>query len=263
MNADGGDIKRLITDFGAQPSYSPRGNQIAFSRPHPGQVPGVSLYAMNPDGQAETGIDRRFWDNWEPALAPDGEQVAFVSSRNNRGWEIYIMDGSGPDPDSLQPLTCDRIPQDLDKWGPAWSPDGSRIAFVVQPDAASNGEDAGSADIWVIEVESGDCTRLTDDGFMNKRPAWRDNQNLAFVSNRDGGFDIYAMNVDDPGRLANLTASPRADEDYVAWSPDGNWLAFSRQVDGHDEIFVMTAQGEHLTNLTQNAADDWDPIWIP
>jgi Tol biopolymer transport system component len=131
------------------------------------------------------------------------------------------------------------------------------------PNAVSMGEDAGSADIWVIEVESGDCTRLTDDGFMNKRPAWRDSQNLAFVSNRDGGFDIYGMNIDDPGRLTNLTDSPRADEDYLAWSPDGNWLAFSRQVDGHDEIFVMTANGEYLTNLTQNAADDWDPIWIP
>jgi Tol biopolymer transport system component len=263
MNADGGDVRRLIADFGAQPSYSPRGDRIAFSRPHPGQVPGVSLYAMNPDGQAETGMDRRFWDNWEPALSPDGEQVAYVSTRNNRGWEIYIMDGGGPDPDTLLPLTCDRIPPDLDKWGPAWSPDGRRIAFVVQPDAASNGEDAGSADIWVIEVASGDCARLTDDGFMNKRPAWRDSQNLAFISNREGGFDIYAVNLAAPGRLTNLTASPRADEDYAAWSPDGNWLAFSRQVDGQDEIFVMTADGQHLTNLTRHPADDWDPIWIP
>jgi Tol biopolymer transport system component len=214
------------------------------------------------------------------------------------------MDGGGPDPDTLLPLTCDRIPPDLDKWGPAWSPDGRRIAFVVQPDAASNGEDAGSADIWVIEVASGDCARLTDDGFMNKRPAWRDSQNLAFVSNREGGFDIYAVNLADPGRLTddgfmnkrpawrdsqnlafvsnreggfdiyavnladpgrltNLTASPRADENYPAWSPDGKWLAFSRQVDEHDEVFVMTGDGQHLTNLTRYPADDWDPIWIP
>jgi Tol biopolymer transport system component len=69
----------------------------------------------------------------------DGRRVAFISSRQNRGWELYVMNSSGSDPDDLPPLTCPDLPAEFDKWGPNWSSDG-RIAFVLQPEANHNGE---------------------------------------------------------------------------------------------------------------------------
>jgi hypothetical protein len=260
MKGDGSDTRQLTSNRGAEPSYSPGADRIAFSRPLPNGK--VSLYTMRPDGQGEVSIDRRFWDNWEPAFSPDGQRMAFVSSRQNRGWEIYSMPSSGPDPDSLLPLACPDLPAEPDKWGPKWSPDGQHIAFVLQPDARSVGEFQGQADIWVMDADGANCKQLTKGGAVNKRPSWSpDGRSIAFASNRSGNFDIYTMDVD--GRnLRNLTNSPGVNENYPVQSPDGNWLTFTDQ---RGDVFVMTLAGKNLTNLTNLTGDAlaFSPIWIP
>ena len=48
-----------------------------------------------------------------------------------------------------------------------------------------------------------------------------------------------------------------------AWSPDGNWIAFTTSRDGDREIYVMDADGIGLRNLTRDPADDIFPDWDP
>ena len=84
---------------------------------------------------------------------------------------------------------------------------------------------------------------------------------IAFVSNRDGNFEIYVMDADGSNQT-RLTNDPGWDT-MPAWSPDGSRLAFGSDRDGNAEIYVMDADGSNQRNLTNNPAWDGDPAWSP
>jgi Tol biopolymer transport system component len=84
---------------------------------------------------------------------------------------------------------------------------------------------------------------------------------ITFATDRDGNFEIYAMNADGSGqtRLTRNVAS-----DYgPAWSPDRSRIAFHSDRDGNAEIYVMNANGSGQTNVTNNPAYDNYPAWSP
>ncbi len=85
------------------------------------------------------------------------------------------------------------------------------------------------------------------------------NGKIAFLSNRDGNYEIYVMNADGSGqqRLTN-----DLEQDYApSWSPDGSKIAFSRGL--IEDIHVMMADGTVIANLTNNPARDGAPSWSP
>ena len=93
---------------------------------------------------------------------------------------------------------------------------------------------------------------------------------IAFASNRAGnGMDIWVMNADGTNQV-RLTNDPIR-EDFPAFSPDGGRIAFERfefddqgHVLGTGEIYVIGADGEGLTNLTNTpGSDDIRPDWAP
>jgi Tol biopolymer transport system component len=84
---------------------------------------------------------------------------------------------------------------------------------------------------------------------------------IAFVSNRDGNYEIYIMNADGSGQT-RLTNTP-AEDRYPSWSPDGRRIAFASDRDGNMEIYVMNADGSGQTRLTNTPAYDGDPTWSP
>ena len=83
---------------------------------------------------------------------------------------------------------------------------------------------------------------------------------IAFVSGRDGNWEIYVMNADGSTqtRLTNNSASDLG----PSWSPDGTKIAFFSDRDGDYEIYVMNSDGSNVTQLTnvgQNLDLDWSP----
>jgi len=87
------------------------------------------------------------------------------------------------------------------------------------------------------------------------------NGRIAFVSDRDGNFEIYSMNPDGSGVVPLTTDSG---EDWnPAWSPDGNKLAFASTRSGNFDIWVMNSDGGGLTQVTDDAASDHTPTWSP
>jgi hypothetical protein len=102
------------------------------------------------------------------AWSPDGSQIAFVSSRDGDGCEIYVMGVDGGD---VRRLTH----ENHCNLSPAWSPDGSQIAFASNRD--------GNDNIYVMAVDGDNVRRLSGESSWNGYPTWSpDSSQIAFVS---------------------------------------------------------------------------------
>lgn len=181
--------------------------------------------------------------------------IAFTSDRSG-AFNIFTMRTDGS---AVAQLTHDAAP-DFSTL-PAWSPDGSKIAYTSNRDRSSTG-----LDIWVMNADGSSPTRLTNAAGQNARPAWsHDGTKIAFSSTRDTGAldkaEIWVMNADGSGQHA-LTAEG-AFANTPSWSPDDSKLVFQSNRDGTDQLYIMNADGSGITRLTNGAWADQDPAWSP
>jgi len=86
---------------------------------------------------------------------------------------------------------------------------------------------------------------------------------IAFVSNRDGNPEIYVMNADGTGQTRLTNSDGKLNNDFPAWSPDGQKIAFVSDRDENAEIYVMDADGNQQTQLTNDKVGDFHPTWSP
>jgi len=160
MNADGSNPTLLFSD-GGQPAWSPDGTKIAFTHdPYPEDRIGDGIYTINADGSGLTIIQEGFGrgDALTPNWSPDGTKIAFGSHLDSGGgpedyhyiWVINA-DGSG-----LSQLT-----ESLSTYSPslpAWSPDGTKIAF----DRWGDSETGGPGEIYVMDADGSNQTNITN-----------------------------------------------------------------------------------------------------
>ncbi|GAB4429140.1 MAG: hypothetical protein Kow0031_09570 [Anaerolineae bacterium] len=175
-------------------------------------------------------------------------KIAFSSNRDGNN-EIYVMnaDGSGQ-----TRLTNNPAPDVF----PAWSPDGTKIAFnrskrhIYYMNADGSGETFVTSSLLIFidgPKWSPDGTKLIFSGVAD----------VAKVRSPD----IFTINLDGTN-LTNLTNSTSADSN-AAWSPDGSKIAFSSTRDGAPEIYVMNADGTGVTQLTNDPFENFEPAWSP
>ena len=84
---------------------------------------------------------------------------------------------------------------------------------------------------------------------------------IVFQSDRDGDWEIYAMNVDG-SNVIQLTHNSASDG-YPVWSPNGKQIAFESNRDGNFEIYVMNADGSEQRRLTEHPTNETNPAWSP
>ena len=211
IDADGGNRQALTEtpdvsigeNFDA--SWAPDGERLVFvsNRGEPGGFAGDrELYLMNADGSDETQLtdtDARTSDQ-QPAISPDGTQVAFASDRANSGsddlFDIYTMgiDGSNPTRLTFDGAYNSRLSSRSK--APAWSPDGSRIAFESTR--------SGNPEIWVMDADGSDPVNVSNDLGVDTEPAWSpDGSEITFTSSRSGQEDVWA--VDAPAASARIS----------------------------------------------------------
>ncbi len=117
-----------------------------------------------------------------------------------------------------------------------------------------------SIDICVVKSDGTLQTNLTNHPKGDGVPRWSpDGSQLAFVSERDGGNEIYTLGADGVRRLTYSAETDTA----PTWSPDGERIAFVSRRDGNYEVYVMKSDGTAQTNLTRHASDDSGPAWSP
>jgi TolB protein len=166
-------------------------------------------------------------------------------------------------------LTIDASPQNasftvVDNRYPAWSPDGTRIAY--------HSNLYGNWDLFVMDADGSNVRRLTDHSADDAMPSWSpDGTRLVFHSARSGNWDVWMVDVNTL-ELRQLTFYPGEDT-FPTWSPDGNQIAYASDRDGDLEIYVRSAvdpalggpDSTHYTLrlLTDNIFDDWSPAWSP
>ncbi|HEV2829565.1 MAG TPA: Calx-beta domain-containing protein [Pyrinomonadaceae bacterium] len=209
------------------------------------------------------------------AAVPGGKfngKIAFSSDRHNSGLSIWTMNTDGSSPTRLtdEKSRTDRLPSFIHIYDsqPAWSPDGTKIAF------RSNRDNAGF--IYTMNADGTNLQRLTN--IDAGGPAWSpDGSKIAFIVG--GGFtfgleqttsEIYSINPDGSG-LTKLTTDTGANRGF-SWSPDGRQIAFAstRDPDGRSRIWVMNSDGSNQRRLTdihdtKNAIfyQDVAPSWSP
>ena len=238
MDADGSNLTRL-TDNSAEdtyPAWSPNGAKIAF-RSRRDDSSG-EIYVMDADGSNVTRLTHNTGQlpyDKSPTWSPDGARIAFASNRDG-GFEIYVMEADGENVTRLTHSSTSGISITNDN--PVWSPNGTKIAFHSNRDGNNNYE------IYVMDADGSNPTRLTDSSTEETNPVWSpDGAKIAFNSNRDGSgnYGIFMMDADG-SNVTRLTYNSAFDP-WPSWSPDGAKIVFTSRRDGNYEIYVIDVNG--------------------
>ena len=208
------------------------------------------VYVTDADGRDQTRLTRRNGHTRFPLWSPDRTRLAFATQvgESAEGWDFWVMNADGSGARRL----CSGL---VGKSGRGWSPDGRRIAITRTV--------GGNMDVYVVDVASGQLTRLTTAAGDDRDPAWSpDGVQIAFTSERDGNAEVYLASADGRG-VRRLTNDPAKDRS-PAWSPDGTRILFVSARTGTPELYLMNADGLRVEKLTNRAHSSSDaPRWSP
>ncbi|HKO14885.1 MAG TPA: S9 family peptidase [Gemmatimonadaceae bacterium] len=272
-----GDVQ--LSPDGARVAYAFRRND-GPGRPHAETwIRALASGAASRLGTDDTGASSARW-------SPDGRRIAFLGRLgDSTGIAVADVDGTGArflapvrGTNHVLPSTGERI---------AWSPDGSRIAYVSStpgPEAEANGDpmvitryaykptaseglthfdDNRRLHVFVVDVATRTVRQLTSGNWYEHSIQWSpDGASILFISNHGSdpdrvfNYDVFAIDVA-TGVVRQITSTPSPEYEPV-WSPDGRQIAFlgtkrkltSSETTMEDtHVWVMDADGRHRREI--------------
>jgi len=219
----------------------------------------IAVVGLNGDAQQRLTHNVRL--DHHPVWSPDGERIAFISNSSGhadvdlRGQRIYTMAADGSDVQSLAFGL-----RGVALYPPVWSPDGQRVAFIVNEGERLPGD---RLTLYTVRSDGSDLIRI---GETAVRPAWSpDSELLAFV--RDDGEEAVIHTVQWDGMdFRRIWSSSTGDSlpliSQVSWSPDGADLLVVSY--GPEGVFTVGLNGNGLrslvaTNPIERIAAAWSP----
>ena len=217
--------------------WSPDGQEIVFAAKAGAED---ALFILNVDRKKIMNMFRLGLDGiFSPTWSPDGNHIAFVGIDRGQS-DIYIFTLNDQ---KLRRLTND-VFSDLD---PKWSPDGDEIVLVsdrgyytgkVSSDFRFQDHDYSQIDLYTLDVQTGEMTRLTNDEAEESSPVYSPTgDKIAFASDRNGINNIYIL---DKGTrefypITNLLTGVS----QISWSREGSRLAFASFYNGGFDIYML------------------------
>ncbi len=220
------------------------------------------IFLLKTDGSAPANLTQKPDKYFNLAWSPDGNRFVFVVN-SPAGRTIFSMDADGGNKKSLTTR--------FDSYGElAWSPDGMQIALLYK------------RHLFIMNADGSGLRSLDNDQISDDySPTWSpDGTRIAFLrlvgsKGNDYLFDVYVMSSDGTSRV-RLNEYPTVRmKDYsvigwseqLAWSPDGERLAFSqgtiREPGEKAEVYTADAVSSTPINLTGHPGADWEPAWSP
>lgn len=203
---DGGDLVRLTTDPGEDQNPTAANGTVAFTTTRHGNA---ELYSVPLAGGNEQRLTTTARNEVDAALSRNGDRLAFVTDATGilKLWTSQADGGA-----AARATTSFGFAGSVEV-SPAWSPGGDRVVFVST--------NAGSADLVIIDLATGNVAPLAPSSAADVGPAWSfDGERIAFASTRDGGdTEIYTVIVQS-GVVTRLTTRAGIDGD-PAWLSDG------------------------------------------
>jgi TolB protein len=223
--ADGSGTK-FYRGGASQPAFSPDGSRIAF---HSWKGDSRGLVTMDVSG-ANGALISNFIEDQLPTWMADGQNIIYLSRRSGgRQSQLFKADGSTELGEAV--LIGEGEYPSVNSQGKLAFKGWGTTAFGLRA-ATSNMEDLQT----VTNVEEDTAPALSPDGSQ-----------IAFMSRREGNWEVYLINVDGSG-LLRLTDDP-ADDGLPTWSPDGNAIAFVSSRGGPWAVWAMTPDGSGQRQL--------------
>jgi Tol biopolymer transport system component/serine/threonine protein kinase len=185
-----------------------------------------------------------------PSLSADGSTVVYAT-KTSGNWDIFLHRAG-----ALEAINLTKD-SDADDTQPAFSPDGSFIAFRSERNGGG---------IFVMRNDGTNVRRVSDAGF---NPAWSpDGRQLVYAE------ESIARPEDRAGRVSHLwivelaTGHRRAltkdDGVQPSWSPNGQFIAYwAIDLDGDRDLWTIRAAGGPPNRITRDHFLDWNPVWSP
>jgi Tol biopolymer transport system component len=224
---------------------------------------GWSLFMLDP----MTGIERQItqgYRDYGSDWSPDGTKIVYDSETADEAKGIWVANADGSDATKL--IDDGRVP--------AWSPDGSTIAFA-RPDLSKTvwfGDGSGGTPfyLYLMDADGTNVRRLTDGDLSDYSPVWSpDGSQIAFLRTSSEASGLFVMNADGSNQRALATGL----EIFGApsWAPDGTAIAIAMngtQGGRQGGIMLISADGTGSPTMipgTQASYPDYvsNPAWSP
>jgi len=243
-------VKKLTEDLEADenPSFSADGRYIVFTSTRDDKTTKKykprELYYMDVNGKKQLRITTSYGaDNWNPSFV-DTTTIVFASDRkdfsNSPFWKkpssIYTIEKTGN-------FLFNLVSQDtLPKTDPHVDIGGTMVVYAAQ-------RDGSNYDVFTIAMDGkSSFTDISKNPSNDIEPAIsKDRLFVAFVTNRDGNYEVYKMQVD--GKEPTRITYDDADDLFPHFSPDGTKIVFCSNRNGAYQIYLASTEETTKTSV--------------
>lgn len=242
QDVDGGTARQLTggSGYDFQPDVSPDGTQVVFVRESP---EALELQLLDLEDGTVTPLTADGAVNVDPRWSPDGSRLAWVSTRDNGRFQVYIANAGGR-PLELQRLRTERrsrVPRyyysEYDhELSPTWSPDGNELIFLTNPETGH-----GSGGLWRAALAGGGAMKPVriEETSWRTRPDWSpDGKRVVYASYLGRQWHQLWITTADGGEPFPLTYG-EYDVSGPRWSPDGTRVAYLANESGGSAIRIL------------------------
>ncbi len=207
-----GERITLMRSNQLMPATSPKRNALAFIGDITGN-PDLFLLPFQPD-QGKSDKPRQIFSAKQavqasPTFSPDGKKIAFVSSKDGtpRVYVITIPEEGTP----LKEIKAELISKlNKDNTSPAWSPDGTKIAYSATTQ--------GVRQIWIYDLATKRERQVTAGSGHKENPSWAPNSlHLVFNTVTKEGTDLFFINLNQPE--VTKISSGSGEKRFPSWEP--------------------------------------------